>query len=653
MRKAASSQPLWRFSNLCLGFLVFLVLFIVVVVVLAIRASSSQPSSTSRVRPQVSDEDLELVGGGGASFLSPSPPALLQKPSSDPNLEGLRLEIAALQVDLQRQQEEVARQKAQILAQLNGLLEKLETNPAASPSIGLQPQLAPPPPPPPQPVPVYSPPPPPPPPPAPLPPPAPPASLQQQQLASSRQRIVESRRESVKQGFLFGWNKYKEFAWGADELDPLGKRGKDWLGLAATIVDSLDTLWIMDLKEEFKLARDYVDQRLSFDTPKSVSVFETCIRDLGGLCAAYEFSRDRMFLLKAEDLAHRLLAAFDTPSGLPRASVDLRSGRSANPSWTGGSSILSEMGTMQLEFTYLAYHLGKPELAAKVNRVFKHLDGLTKPKAGLYPLYVNPQDGGFRGQQVSLGALGDSFYEYLIKMWVFTGKKLPGLRRMYDECSDGINNVLVQSSIPSGFKYVAELNSGGSLHYKMDELACFVGGMFALGAASQPANPRARRDLDLGAAITETCYNFWHKMPTGIAPELVNFRTGQDFVPGDNAKHYLLRPETVESLFVLWRTTGDPKFQDWGWEIWQSIEKWCKTPNGFAGIRDVTNTNHVQHDDTQQSFFFAETLKYLYLLFSPNDLIPLDKYVFNTEAHPLGIIDNYDWPTSWTDHLPR
>lgn len=455
----------------------------------------------------------------------------------------------------------------------------------------------------------------------------------------------------MRQGFLFGWNNYKQFAWGADELDPLARRGKDWLGLAATIVDSLDTLWIMDLKEEFKLARDYVDKKLNFDTRKQVSVFETCIRDLGGLCAAYEFSRDRMFLEKAEDLAYRLLKAFDTPSGLPRASVDLHSGHAQNPSWTGGASILSEMGTMQLEFTYLAYHLGKPELAAKVNSVFKHLDRLAKPHKGLYPLYVNVQDGSFRGGQVSLGALGDSFYEYLIKMWLFTGKKLPGLRRMYDECSDGINDKLVFTSSPSSLRYVAELNMGGAPHHKMDELACFVGGMFALGAASQPSNARAQRDLRLGADLAETCYQFWHRMPTGIAPELVTWQSGADFQPGSNARHYLLRPETVETLFVLWRTTGDPKYQDWGWEIWQSIDRYCKTPTGYAGIRDVTNTN-TGHDDTQQSFFFAETLKYLYLLFSPNDLIPLDKYVFNTEAHPLGIIDNYDWPSSYTDYLP-
>ncbi len=51
----------------------------------------------------------------------------------------------------------------------------------------------------------------------------------------------------------------------------------------------------------------------------------------------------------------------------------------------------------------------------------------------------------------------------------------------------------------------------------------------------------------------------------------------------------------------------------------------------------MTDVN-VSHDDVQQSFFLAETLKYLYLLFSDDSLIPLDKWVFNTEAHPLPVL---------------
>ncbi len=90
----------------------------------------------------------------------------------------------------------------------------------------------------------------------------------------------------------------------------------------------------------------------------------------------------------------------------------------------------------------------------------------------------------------------------------------------------------------------------------------------------------------------------------------------------------------IESYFYLWRITKDEKYRDWAWDAAQSIEKYCRTEFGYSGIRNVYEAE-VVHDDVQQSFFFAETLKYLYLIFSDDDILPLDKYVFNTEAHPF------------------
>jgi len=109
---------------------------------------------------------------------------------------------------------------------------------------------------------------------------------------------------------------------------------------------------------------------------------------------------------------------------------------------------------------------------------------------------------------------------------------------------------------------------------------------------------------------------------------------GNDFTIPSNGAHYILRPEVVESFFYAWRFTHDPKWRAYGWEAFQGIEKNCKAAAGYSGIRDVRVENPAK-DDTQQSFFLAETLKYLYLLFDDDSNIPLDKYVFNTEAHPL------------------
>lgn len=106
-----------------------------------------------------------------------------------------------------------------------------------------------------------------------------------------------------------------------------------------------------------------------------------------------------------------------------------------------------------------------------------------------------------------------------------------------------------------------------------------------------------------------------------------------------NEKHYILRPETVETYFYLWRLTHDQKYRDWAWEATQAIENHCRTEHGYAGIRDVYNANSAK-DDVQQSYFLSETLKYLYLIFCDDSVLPLEKWVFNTEAHPLPILDH-------------
>ena len=71
--------------------------------------------------------------------------------------------------------------------------------------------------------------------------------------------------------------------------------------------------------------------------------------------------------------------------------------------------------------------------------------------------------------------------------------------------------------------------------------------------------------------------------------------------------------------------------------LMQALEKSCRVENGYSGLKDVYNV-HSFKDDIQQSFFIAETLKYLYLLFSDDSVIPLDQWVFNTEAHPLPVM---------------
>ena len=103
-------------------------------------------------------------------------------------------------------------------------------------------------------------------------------------------------------------------------------------------------------------------------------------------------------------------------------------------------------------------------------------------------------------------------------------------------------------------------------------------------------------------------------------------------------QYNLQRPETIESIFYMYRATKDPKYREWGWNIFQSFEKYTKLKDGYASIDNVKRPDNPGYRDKMETFYLAETLKYLYLLFSDDpNLIPLDKFVINTEAHPLPV----------------
>lgn len=164
--------------------------------------------------------------------------------------------------------------------------------------------------------------------------------------------------------------------------------------VGATIVDSLDTLYIMGLKDEFEKAVSYVRNELDLNNIDSeVSVFEMNIRFVGGLLSCYAFTKDPLFLDKAEQFAKHLLIAFDTPTGIPHALINPQQGHHRNYFWaSSGCSILSEAGTLHLEFLYLSEVTGNPIYKEKVFAIRNHLDKMPKIN-GLYPNYIDPNTG--------------------------------------------------------------------------------------------------------------------------------------------------------------------------------------------------------------------------------------------------------------------
>uniref|UniRef100_A0A6J0UCK5 alpha-1,2-Mannosidase n=1 Tax=Pogona vitticeps TaxID=103695 RepID=A0A6J0UCK5_9SAUR len=451
--------------------------------------------------------------------------------------------------------------------------------------------------------------------------------------------VIREKREKIKEMMKHAWDNYKHYAWGLNELKPISKQGhsSNLFGniQGATIVDALDTLYIMEMKEEFKEATEWVEKNLDFNVNAEVSVFEVNIRFVGGLLSAYYLSGKEVFRKKAVELGEKLLPAFNTPTGIPWALLNIKSGIGRNWPWaSGGSSILAEFGTLHLEFMHLSYLSGNPVFADKVMNIRKVLNRLDKPE-GLYPNYLNPNSGQWGQHHVSIGGLGDSFYEYLLKAWLMSDKTDEEGKQMYYDAVQSIETHLIRKS-STGLMYIAEWK-GGLLEHKMGHLTCFAGGMFVLGADGAPAD-KTGRHIELGAEIARTCHESYDRTSMKLGPEAFRFDGGVEAIATrQNEKYYILRPEVIETYMYMWRFTHDPKYRQWGWEAVEALEKYCRVDGGYSGVRDVYSSRQ-SHDDVQQSFFLSETLKYLYLLFSEDDLLPFENWVFNTEAHPLPVL---------------
>ncbi|KAK6932214.1 Glycoside hydrolase family 47, partial [Dillenia turbinata] len=490
----------------------------------------------------------------------------------------------------------------------------------------------------------------------------------------------KERQESVKKAFIHAWSGYKNYAMGYDELMPLSQRGTDGLGgLGATIVDALDTAIIMGADEVVSEAGSWIEAHLSekISHKGQVNLFETTIRVLGGLLSAYHLSggeqemnltrkgpKPVVYLQTAKVLADCLLSAFtSSPTSIPFSDVVLRD-CSAHPAPDGLSST-SEVSTLQLEFNYLS----NPKYSQEAMKVMEHLKTLPKVE-GLVPIYISPHSGEFNGENIRLGSRGDSYYEYLLKVWLQQGARQDGnltyLYNMYQEAMKGVRNLLVRKSIPNGLVFVGELPSGrrGAFSPKMDHLVCFLPGTLALGATKGLTKGKAMEEnlltfddmenLKLAEDLAKTCFEMYSVTSTGLAPEIAYFHV-EDYsergLDGGNKsseyvndiiikhadRHSLLRPETVESLFVLYRITEDPKYREWGWQIFEAFEKHTKVDSGGYTCLDDVTVIPPRTRDKMETFFLGETLKYLYLLFADNSVIPLNEFVFNTEAHPIPV----------------
>ncbi len=414
--------------------------------------------------------------------------------------------------------------------------------------------------------------------------------------------------DRVRQEFLHAWHGYKQYAWGHDELRPLSKSYHDWYGtsLDMTPVDALDTMILMGLKNEADEDREFIARNLSFDKDIYVKNFEITIRMLGGLLSGYQLTGDKRLLKLAEDLGNRLLPAFNSPTGMPYVNVNLKTeavrGENTNP---------AEVGTLLLEFGTLSKLTGKPVYFDKAKRATVELYN-RRSKIGLVGDGINVKTGEWTGRDSSLSGGIDSYYEYLLKGWLLWGDQ--DCERMWESSIAALNRYVADDA-PTGLWYGhVDMNTGKRRGTYFGALDAFFPGELALSG-----------DIERARRLEESCYKMWTTF--GIEPEALDY-SSMKVVAGA----YPLRPEIIESAYYLHHFTNDPHYVEMGRTFFDSLVKYCRTDVGYAALSDVRTKKQA---DDMESFFLAETLKYLYLLYAPANTVDLSRTVFNTEAHPL------------------
>jgi mannosidase alpha-like ER degradation enhancer 2 len=409
----------------------------------------------------------------------------------------------------------------------------------------------------------------------------------------------------VRAEFLQSWQAYERYAWGHDELRPVSKTARDWYGgqsLMITPVDTLDTLLLMGFNDEAEKAKKLIVENLSFDKDIEVKNFEITIRVLGGLLSAYQMTGDGRLLKLADDLGTRLLPVFDSPTGMPFMFVNLRTGKTS-----GKRSNPAEIGTLLLEFGTLAKLTHKPVYYDKAKNALVQLYK-RRSKIGLVGEEIDVETGEWTNPSSHVGGAIDSYYEYLLKCArLFRDRDCEA---MWRESIRAVNRYLADGD----WYGQSDMNSGARTATEFGALHAFLPAVLALGG-----------DLRRAKRLEASSFAMWKL--TGIEPEVIDYKTMKVVYPG-----YPLRPEIIESAYYLHHYTHDPRYAAMGHTFFDSLATHCRTGEAYTTLKNVVTK---EKGDLMPSYFLAETLKYVWLLFAPDDAVDFEHIVFTTEAHPL------------------
>jgi mannosyl-oligosaccharide alpha-1,2-mannosidase len=499
-------------------------------------------------------------------------------------------------------------------------------------------------------------------------------SIQFERWRNNTGKADVEKKNKVKEAMAHTFRGYKSRAWGTDDIKPVtGGTRNSRNGWGAFIVDSSTTLSVMGMWEELLSEINFMIET-DFTTPAGkVDVFETTIRYLGGLVSLVELgdagvipnsvmtaSKRQGLVKQATVLADELIPAFDSRTGLPWPKIDFATGRVSNrdvDAYDEPTIGPARAGSNFLELCTLSKLTKEPKYCNIATKAWSSLvrNSFREELPGLVDSRINVQTGYPVGQDRSWDSGHDSYYEYLLKASLLLpdSKNAKNYQDRWIEAADAVRHNLTTRSAPSSGHFMSHafMGSWSGFWYinEMSHLACFAPGNLILGGRHLQ-----RPDLvTLGKALLETCRHVYKSSKTGLGPEKVSWQPSigsQDATYQPQSSRQLnernslgfwvadpsfkLRPEYAESLFYAFRATGEKRYRDWAWDMFNALEKHCKTQFGYAGLEDVmVDGSRSLWIDHTESFWAAETLKYLYLIFDDVNVISLDDWIFTTEGH--------------------
>ncbi|KAI4745488.1 glycoside hydrolase family 47 protein [Aureobasidium sp. EXF-12298] len=483
--------------------------------------------------------------------------------------------------------------------------------------------------------------------------------------------VPQKRAQAVREAFEFAWYGYHTYAFPNDELLPVTDSFSNTRnGWGATAVDALSTAILMESQDVVTTIVDYIPT-INFNVSKSnapVSLFETTIRYLGGILSAVDLlngpyqhltksANDTIALAQqAVNLASKLRFAFDTPTGIP--SNDLNFGEESFD--LSESTGLAVAGSLVLEWTRLSDLVHKIDYANLTQHAEDYLLNPTYQNATIQPLpglrgtNIDLRTGDFLDVSGSWGGGDDSFYEYLIKMFVYDPANFTTYKDLWLEAvqSSASSDIFSHPYSRPDLTFLASWN-GQDITLASGHLACFAGGNWILGGLVLGNQTL----IELGQNLADSCAATYNATLTGIGPEAWEWEDENFFEDDDEEvdmfiedngfnitdASYNLRPEVLESLYYAYCATGDTKYQDLSWKAFRAINATCRTGSGFSSVSNVNAPHGGSFSNFQESYMFAETFKYAYLIQAEDAKVHVAKkgeeqtWVFNTEGHPFKV----------------